>query len=190
MRTLTPAGDALLARILAGEKIPVVQLVRLDLTETIYLTTAGRPIVWGGHTWVPEQLGALEPISDVAGDVQGLQFSMAGVSDEQLAIALIEPVEGRSVVVYDALIDPDTGEVADAVRAWSGTLNVPGVEDGDVATVIVTAEHRGMRALRPKPSRYTNAEQQRRYPGDTSLDIDPATDAGPVPWPSAAYFKQ
>ena len=47
-----------------------------------------------------------------------------------------------------------------------------------------------MHALRAKPSRYTNDEQQRRYTGDTSLDIDPATDAAPVAWPAASFFKQ
>lgn len=190
MRTLNSAALALLARIQAGEKIPVVQLVVMELTETVYLTTAGRDITWDGHTWVYATLGAIEPIEDASGDVQALQFSLPGVVPEQIAIALTEPVEGKTVRVYDALVDPDTGAVADAVLAWSGTLNVPGLDDGPTATVGVTAEHRGLHALRPKPSRYTNSEQQRRYPGDTSLDIDPATDAGPVAWPSAAYYRQ
>lgn len=190
MRTLNANALALLARIEAGERIPVVQLVQLVLTETIYLTTAGRAISWDGHSWLPAGLGAIEPIEDVAGDVQALQFSLPGVSSEQIAIALTETVEGKVVRVYDALIDPDTGGVEDAVLAWAGTLNVPSLEDGQTATVFLTAEHRGMHALRAKPSRYTNDEQQRRYTGDTSLDIDPATDAAPVAWPAASFFKQ
>jgi hypothetical protein len=43
--------------------------------------------------------------------------------------------------------------------------------------------------MRPKPSRYTNDEQQRMFSGDTSLDRDPATDAAPVTWPAASYFR-
>ncbi len=190
MRTINPAATALLASIAAGEQVPLVQLVRLDLDETIYLTTAGHAISWDGQTWVSGGLGTLEPIEDAEGDVMALQFSLPGVSAEQIAIALTAAVEGKTVRVYDALVDPLTGVVADAVLAWTGTLNVPGLDDGGTATVVVTAEHRGMAALRPKPSRYTNDEQQRRYPGDTSLDIDPATDAGPVAWPAASFFKQ
>ena len=67
MRTLNADALALLARIEAGERIPVVQLVQLVLTETIYLTTAGRAISWGGHSWLPAGLGAIEPIEDVGG---------------------------------------------------------------------------------------------------------------------------
>lgn len=190
MRVLNTAAQALLARLQAGEQIPVVQLVFMDLAEPQYLTTAGRDLPWDGHTWRSAGLGTVDTIEDVAGDVQALQFSLPGVTPEQIAIALTENVEGCTVRVYDALVDPDTGTVEDAVLAWSGSLNVPGLEDGATATVVVSAEHRGMHALRPKPSRYTNDEQQRRYPGDTSLDIDPATDAGPIAWPAAAYYRQ
>jgi hypothetical protein len=44
-------------------------------------------------------------------------------------------------------------------------------------------------ALRPRVTRYTNNEQQRLYPGDTSLDVDPLTDAASLVWPAASYFK-
>lgn len=190
MRTLNGTALALLTRIQAGEQIPLVQLVEMQLTVTVYMTTAGSPIDWNGHTWQPVGLGNMQAIEDDFGEVQSLQFNLPGVSAEQLAIALTEPVEGKVVRVYDALLDPSTGVVADAVLAWSGTLNVPAIEDGPTATVSVTAEHRGMLALRPKPTRYTNDEQQRLYPGDTSLDIDPATDAAPIAWPAASFFKQ
>lgn len=190
MRTINPTATALLAGIAAGQQVPLVQLVRLDLDESIYLTTAGHAIEWGGHTWASGGLGTIEPIEDAEGEVTALQFSLPGVSAEQIAIALTAAVEGKVVQVFDVLVDPATGVVADAVLAWSGTFNVPGLDDGTTATVVVTAEHRGLAALRPKPSRYTHDEQQRRYPGDTSLDIDPATDAGPVVWPAASFFRQ
>lgn len=190
MRTINAGALALLARIEAGEQIPMVQLVAMLFGTPLRYTTAGHQITWDGNTYEPAGLGGIESIEDSTGDVQALQFSLPGISEEQIALALTETVEGTTVHVYDALIDPDTGVVEDAILAWSGTLNVPSIEDGATATVIVTAEHRGMSALRPKPSRYTNDEQQRLYPGDTSLDIDPATDAGPIAWPTASFFRQ
>ena len=93
--------------------------------------------------------------------MQALQFTLPGITPEQIALALTETVDGTTVHVYDAIIDPADGTVADAILAWSGTLNVPSIEDGATASVVVTAEHRGMLALRPKPSRYTDDEQKR-----------------------------
>ncbi len=190
MRTLNSTALALLARIEAGEQIPLAQLVVMDFDTPLRFTTAGHNIVWDGNTYAAAGMGTIDPIEDATGDVQALQFTLPGSTPEQIALALTEVVEGTPVSVYDALIDPATGEVADAVLAWAGTLNVPSIEDGATATVIVTAEHYGMLALRPKPSRYTDDEQQRLYSGDTSLNIDPETDAGPIAWPAASFFKQ
>lgn len=191
MRTVNAAAQALLDRIAAGEQIPLVQLVEMRLASvTLYYTTAGVPLQWAGHTWASVG-GRIEPLNYAAkGTVDQLQFSLPGVTEDDIALALNEPVEGRVVVVYDALVDPDTGVVADAIQAWVGTLNVPGLEDGPVATVSVTAEHRAISAQRAKPSRYTNDQQQRLYPGDTCLNFDPATDAAPLAWPAASYFRK
>lgn len=190
MRALSTAGLALLTRALNGEQLPLVQLVRIDFAAaTVYLTTAGGPIVWDGQTWEPAGLGAIEPVEDSATEMQPLQFTLPGLTPAQVAVALEPGTEGRPVRVYDAIIDPDTGACEDAVLAWSGTLNFPSLTDGPQADMTVSAEHRGSTALRPKPSRYTDDEQRRLYPGDTSLDFDPATDAQPLPWPAASYFR-
>lgn len=190
MRELNSAGQALLARLIAGEQIPIVQLVEAAVSPTQYLCTAGLPLQWGGHTWQPLGL-QIEPVNHSAGtEVDSMAFTLPGVTADQLALALVEQVEGKDVRIYDALVDPATGEVADAVLAWAGTLNVPGLQDGADATVTWTAEHRALQALRAKPSRYTNDEQQRLFPGDTSLNFDPATDAAPLPWPAASYYKK
>lgn len=189
MRTLNPTAQALRARALAGEQIPVVQLVHLELEVDWRATTAGVPLVWGGHTWSPIGL-AITPVADDSTEFVGLTLSLPGVDESALALALVEDVEGAPVRVYDAWIDPATGAVADAVLAWSGALETPSVEDGPQATVAVLAEHRGAIAVRSKPSRYTNDEQQRLYPGDTSLDFDPATDAAPLAWPAASFFRR
>lgn len=188
MRTVNAEAQALLDRIAAGERIPIAQLLEMRFPVTERYTTAGSDKVWDGHAW--SSLGMqMAPIADEVGNLPGLSFTLPGVSDTALATVLSDQVEGVEVVVYDALIDPETGavHVVDAA-AWTGTLNLPSITDGRRATITLTAEHRGVVALRPKPVRYTDEAQQRLYPGDTALAFDPATDAAPVVWPSAAWF--
>ena len=190
MRALDTTGAALLARLLAGEQIPVVQLVQLQLTAgTFYLTTAGCDIVWNSQTWSSASLGQIEAVQDTEADLAPLSFTMPGLTPQQKVVALEPGTEGAPVRVYDCLVDPATGATS-AVLAWAGTLNVPGLSDGPSAVLSVTAEHRGTTALRVKPSRYTDSEQQRLYPGDTSLDVDPLTDAAPLVWPAASLWRQ
>lgn len=188
MRAMNAEALALLASVAAGDRVSIVQLVELRFPTVLYLTTAGGPIDWDGETWTPAGLGAIEAIEDSADELLQLRFTLPGLNEQQIAVAL-EPAEGTVVVVYDGWLDPATGECVHAERVWKGTMNVPTLVDGGQADLTVTAEHQGMLALRPKPSRYTNDEQQRLYPGDTSLDFDPKTDAGPFPWPAASFFK-
>lgn len=190
MRDFNSTADTLLASIATGGRPGVVQLVEMQFDTPLYLTTAGWPIIWNSRTWSPAGLGPIQALEATAGELPPLQFTMPGVSDVQKALALEDVAEGVVVIVYDAILDPSTGACADAVRAWAGSLNVPTLVDGAQADLSVTAEHRGMLALRVKPSRYTNDEQQRLHPGDTCLDFDPATDAKPLPWPAASYFRQ
>lgn len=191
MRTLTAPGQALLDRMLAGEQIPCVQLVQMDLDAILYLTTANHDIVWSGQTWVRSTIARIEPIEDGAtGELQGLAFTISGVNEAALSLALTEPVEGRGVHVWDVFLDPATGEAVDGVVAFTGLLNAPAVEDGPTAIVSVTAEHRGVAAVRAKPSRYTHDEQTRLHTGDTSLDFDIPTDAAALAWPKASFFRK
>lgn len=189
-RTLNSTAQALLTAAQAGTQIAWAQLVEISTDdETLRLTTAGWDITWGGFTWTRGAV-TVEPIDDQRGELQGLVISLPAVDESQLALALTADLEGATLRVYDAMIDPTTGVVADAPLAWSGTLNVPGIEDGATARISITAEHRGVAALRPKVSRYTEDEQRRLYSGDTSLAFDPATDAGPLVWPAAGFFRQ
>lgn len=187
MRTLNPAGQALFDRQQAGEQIPVPQLIELQLEEPQYLTTAGVPLEWDGHTWEPNNV-RIQAVEEDASEFTVLSFALPALTEAQLALGLVEDISEAPVRVYTAWVDPDTGVVADASSDWAGALNVPAIEDGDDATLIVTAEHRGSIAQRPKPSRYTNDEQRRIDPTDSCLDFDPGTDAANIVWPAASLF--
>lgn len=187
MRTLNTEGQALLARLLAGEQIPVPLLVQFDLAVVQRVCTAGIPLVWGGHTWQPTEI-VVSPIEDEDAEFPNVSFTLPGVTESQLALALVEDVQGARARVWMAWVDPDDGTVADAVLVWSGELDVPTLEDGPQASVTVNAEHRGAVALRPRVRRYTHDEQQRISAGDTSLDVDAGLDRPPLEWPRASWF--
>jgi hypothetical protein len=188
VRQVNAAVQALRARARAGEQIPVVPLVYFGLAVPQRWALCGVPLVWGGHTWAPLDI-AVSEIADDASQASGLKFTLPGVSDSQLALALAGDVDGQPVTVHLAWVDPDSGAVADALQVWAGELDVAGWQDGPQALAHFTAEHRSSLALRQRVSRYTHDEQQRLHPGDTSLDVDPMTDAAPLVWPAAAFFR-
>lgn len=189
MRALTSAALDLLERLQSGEQIPVVRFVALDTAVPQYMSTAGYPLEWDGETWQPVGL-EVEAIEDGDEAAPGaVALRMPAVTSAQLALALVEPVDGCAVRIYDAIVDPDSMTVEHAELVWSGTASVPAIEDGDEAVMIIACEHRAVRAYRAKPSRYTHDEQQRLHAGDTGLDYDPAQDGAQVVWPAASYWR-
>lgn len=189
MRTLTTEGAALLARLVAGEKIDLVPLVFMNLLAPQRWALGGRDVVFNGETYVTYDVALEGGVQDETGIPGGLQITAPAVTEAQIGMAADPDVEGSEVITYLALVDPDTGVAADALQAGNFELDMPGWEDGPEALTHFAAESRGAIAMRPNVSRYTNDEQQRLHPGDTSLEFDPATDAADLVWPSSDFYK-
>lgn len=187
MRTLNAAAQALRARALAGEQIPRIPLIFFDLPAPQRWAVCGVPLVWGGHTWAPLDI-AMADVADELGTLNNLRFTLPAVTTAELSLAM-QDVEGAAVEVRWAYVDPATAEVVDAMLLFSGELDQPGWQDGPQALAHFSAVHRGNLAGRLRPTRYTNDEQQRLYPGDTGFDVDPLTDGAPLVWPAAGFYK-
>lgn len=186
----TAAAGALAA--VAGRALGMCLLIQADLTSTIYLATAGVNVEWSGQTWLGiSTVGAVDPINDAAGERQPLRFALSSVPNDVLAIALAEPVRGKRLRIYDAIMDIDAGTILDAPLIWSGSLDVMTVNEGKpTGQIQVTAEHRGTTFARVKPLRYTDIDQQALYPGDRSLQYMTAQSAHQDVWPAASWGKQ
>lgn len=175
-----------------GNRVGLTILVEMNFTSgMVYATSAPIDIAWGGNTYLGGRQVGVEEIKDQGGEVQGLKFTLSGVPSELLALALGESLQGRSVVLRAALMDPDTQAIGEVLQLWAGTMDQMPVRHGpETSSITVTAEHRGIAFARPKPLRYTDADQRRLYPGDRALEYLVSQSQHQDVWPSAEYFKQ
>lgn len=187
MITPNAAILALRAREAAGEKIPKVPLVYFGLPVPQRWAICGVPLVWGGFTWQPLDI-ALSAVQDQLGQVNSATFTLPAATPADLALAA-QDVEGTPATISLAWVDPLNAQVAGVRQLWAGELDQPGWQDGPQAAAQFSAAHRSVLAMLQRVTRYTNDEQRRLYAGDTALDVDPATDAPPLVWPAASYFR-
>jgi hypothetical protein len=186
VRTLVPPAIAVL-----GNRLGLTQLIQMDTTDTLYITTAAMDIMWLGNTFIGGKAIGATSIKDQGGTVVGLQFSLSGVQNDTLAIALAEPIQGKRVQVWTAILDPDTQTILDASLTWAGTLDqMPIQQAGGNAIVNVTAEHRGIAFARAKGKAYTDGDQQAMFPGDKCLQFIVAQSQHQDVWPAASFFHQ
>lgn len=188
MRTVNVSAQA----VLDGPTAPVVMLVEMLLTSPLRLNTSNVTINWNGYDWLGTgSLGSIEEVDDAPSEQKGMRFTVSGVPTSLLSVALQEAVRNKACTLYLAVLDPASAAVLDVLQAWAGTLDtMPITQSGETCTINVVAEHAGATFSRPKPVRYTDADQQKLYPGDTSLRFVTSQANHQDVWPAAAFFRQ
>lgn len=168
-RIITPAVEA----ILAGQHVPYVLFVYLATDNPVRLTNAPWTIGWDGHDWSGAgMLGSINPIEE--GDelqMYGVSMALSGIPPEYVQMAIGSHYQGRDCMIWLAPFTEAGQLAADPVLAFAGRLDVMTVELGDTATISVSAESRLTDWARPRTSRFTDADQQSRYPGDKGLEF-------------------
>jgi len=175
---------------LAAPVVGMVLLVEMHLTQTLRLTSASMPIDYAGNVYLGlGTLGGVDEVDDSPGDFKNLVFTLSGVALDMVSLALQENIRGKRVLLRQATLHPTTLEVLDAPIVWTGTLDQMPIQSGkETATVNVSAEPRGVTFGKPKPLNYTDDDQRRLYPGDTSHQYIQSQSTHEDTWPSATYF--
>lgn len=135
-------------------------------------------------------LGSVSPVSENAElDPQQMSVVIAGINPESLAGALTEPYVNRDVRIYVGLLDEQGGLIADDVMTYFiGKVDEMKVKYGSKGSIEFIVRDRLADWSRPRIERYTNADQQARYPGDKGLEFVSQVADKEIIWPASSYF--
>jgi len=184
MRTLTAGA----VTALSAPTVPIILLVEMAFSPVLRMASSPVDIVWSGNTYLRTgNLGAVEVIKDTAGDVQALQFSISGVPTENISLALGTSVRNRACTVRMAILNANTHAIEDV-----STLGIYMLDQMTIAgsVISVTAFPMARIFARPKPLRYTDADQQLVSAGDRSLEMLVSQASGQVIWPASTWGRQ
>lgn len=151
--------------------------VDLTLGDTLFLGVGG--------------LGAVTVV-DESSELRAydLSVSLSGVPRDSVALALTQQYQGRPGTVWEILLDPTTWRpVAEPIRFFRGRMDRLDVTTGETATVSVRMVNRLADWERQRVRRYTDQEQQRRFPGDRGLRFVSATAEKSIEWPGKDFQK-
>lgn len=153
----------------------VVLFAELDFSGGFVRVHTGLgTITWGGFDWLGVgSFGSVSAIDETA-ELQRrtLVYTLSGIPSTLIATVLGENYQGRSAKLYIGFIAPITGAlVATPDLLDQGRMDISTIEQGNECKVTVTAESRIATWDRPVVRRYTNADQQERFPGDLGLQF-------------------
>lgn len=145
---------------------------------------------WDGHTWYGAgNLGKVSTVEETTElKATGASFQLSGIPADLIEDISSAPIQGRKAQMYLGFMDEDFQNlILDPVLIFDGRLDTAEIADsGDTATITLTAENRLRDLERTRTRRYTDAEQQRRFPGDKGLEYVPSLQDKEILWGRAA----
>ncbi|MES2909837.1 MAG: hypothetical protein V4718_00525 [Pseudomonadota bacterium] len=162
---MTSARDLTADVILASQQshVPYFPMIVFEFDSgTVYLAGLDYNVDFDGETWLgASRIGTIEKTVETADSVEGLRFTLSGVSDEAVAEAQQEEYQGRAVTVLWAFINEADQLCVDA-NAWQGRLDQPTIAFGKTtASISITAENRMADWQRPRKLMFNHADQLR-----------------------------
>lgn len=141
-------------------------------------------MVYNGETYYGfGKLGRISPIEEgVELSASGVNVSLSGLPGDVISTALGEHYQGRSAIIYIALLDPDYVVIGQPVILFQGRLDNMQITLGETAEVSLNVENPLRDWERPRERRYNNADQQAVYPGDKGLEFVEATVEYEIEW--------
>ena len=158
---------------------------------TDYICGLAHDVVYNANTYLGAG-GALsiEAMRETATQTEGLKVTLVGSTAANVALALSEKVQGRLMTLRLALID-GAGALQVDDNVWTGLMDTLQLDDSaDRSVGVITAEHMRVIWERPRPKRYTDAQQQIDFPGDLGLQYVEEMAEAQIVWPGKEFFQQ
>jgi len=140
---------------------------------------------WDGEEWAGT--GYLGRISTIEETMElraaGMSMQLSGVKNVDLAEVIAEPIQGRRAKVFLGFLNSNFTLVSDPIVIFDGRMDtVEIVDGGQTATITMMVENRLRDLDRARTRRYTDADQQSRYPTDRGLEYVPALQETDILW--------
>lgn len=117
-RDLTPGAAAIV-----GSDFAACFFLEILLDAPLYICTASDPIDWDGKTWIGVSQMGIGQVSEEAGEIQQMQFTLPAVPNEYLALALGTPTRGKSINLSLGVMRLADLGVEQMLPLWSGRID-------------------------------------------------------------------
>lgn len=188
MRALSSALNTALVQ----PVIRVMYLTRIDLDSTVIaFNSAFADVDYGGATYIGSgTLGSISPVQESPGaKVTAVNISLSGIKTEMVSLALSQPLLNRKVRIYGALTDDGFALDSDrVVLLFYGFIDDVQGTMGKTASFSLSVKSRLADWERPRKLRYSDADQQKLYPGDKGMEYIPQLSQRKLVWPKAAFL--
>jgi hypothetical protein len=183
--------DPVLQAEIAKDVVKPFFAVSIAFPDPVFIWTGTGNIPFADEEWIgignaDAAIGALDTIGEgVDGSATGVKVTLVGIPSEHREHLEAQAVRGAEFKVYIGALN-ETRQTVQAYKLLTrAKLDSYQIVDGVDLSVIVTGESRMLDQRRPAIKRYTDAAQQRKYPGDRFFEYMPQLPSIPILWAKA-----
>jgi hypothetical protein len=175
----------------SASQLSPILLASFSFSTPVRLWSGYGTITVGGVTYQGiGTLGTISPVEETTDlSARGINFQLSGIPSAYVSLALTENYQGKACSVLFGALDATGAIVASPVTIFAGRMDVMSVnDDGQNATIIMSAENKLVDFRRPRETRYTHEEQQNLYPvspPDLGLEFVNAIQEKQIYWGNA-----
>lgn len=147
--------------------------------------TGAGTLTWNTYSWTGiGDLGGISPIREPdSTEAAGVTFSLSGIPSSLISLALGDNYRGRACRCWLLTVDHSGPTVQESSQRFAGRMDTMTIDEGaETSTISISAESHLVDLTRPRATRYTDAEQQRLFPGDLGLEYVAALVEKPLYW--------
>lgn len=189
--SITTAGRSLSANMVT--EVSASQLSPILLASFSFSTPVN---LWSGYGTITVSgtgyqgigtLGTISPVEETTDlAARGINFQLSGIPSSYVSLALTENYQGKACSVLFGALDATGALVSSPVTIFAGRMDVMSInDDGQNATILMSAENKLVDFRRPREVRYTHEEQQNLHPGDLGLEFVNAIQEKQIYWGNA-----
>jgi hypothetical protein len=172
----------------SASQLSPILLASLSFATPVHIWTGYGTITVGSTAYLGiGTLGSISPVEETTDlAARGISMQLSGVPTAMLAVALTENYQGRECSVLFGALEASGALVSSPVTIFSGRMDVMSInDDGQDATIIMTAENKLVDFRRPREVRYTDQEQKNLFPSDKGLEFVTAIQEKQIYWGNA-----
>jgi hypothetical protein len=172
----------------SASQLSPILLASLSFATPVHIWTGYGTITVGSTAYLGiGTLGSISPVEETTDlAARGISMQLSGVPTAMLAVALTENYQGRECSVLFGALEASGALVSSPVTIFSGRMDVMSInDDGQNATIGMTAENKLVDFRRPREVRYTDQEQKNLFPSDKGLEFVTAIQEKQIYWGNA-----
>lgn len=157
---------------------------------TLGFTSLVRNINHGGQTYIG--FGNLGKVSDLKEnsklDSANYSVELSGVNTALMQAVLNENYLGRPAKCLLVLLDENDQILYEPLVYFKGKMDLLSCEHGATGRITVSIRDNLADWARPRIERYTDQEQQSRYPGDRGFEYVTSIASKEIVWPASSFY--